>query len=249
MLELKGPCIERFEQYRETSLVVMEVVQVRKINFRHGTHVGTLKSIIKIFQPYSIVEFGMGYFSTRLLSDSCESFISFETQGKWLKECKTDKGEYIRYKIRLSRRIQHMTEEKMDEVMGFYSKFTEHFKSMKSPSMAFIDNDACLRVPAAVTILPFIDIMVIHDTPGENNYGYSKIFEKVDYDNFIHLRNKSFEEGTDCLIKKPLFNTVGMTEFVEQIKKYDANFMRKSKNIRYLPMFSAFNGLGVEVGL
>lgn len=135
------------------------------VNPVYGTHINILKYIISKTEG-SVVECGVGEYSTHFLHDYCKNhnryLLSLDNDGNWL-------NRYTHYTTNL-----HKIE---------FTPDWQHKELLENKwNVAFIDqNPGLQRIATIKQIINNVDYFVIHDIENEDVYHWSEIHDLFKY--------------------------------------------------------------------
>jgi len=112
----------------------------------YSTHLPFLTFIAETFTPESVIEFGMGKFSTPLLIDHCDNMVSIETDTKWFNQCKNDNPKH--------KQILWSADNVQDYLLANSDTY----------DLAFVDGPVKSRVPCVHNLFDRADLIVFHDS-------------------------------------------------------------------------------------
>ena len=184
------------------------------------THVPLTRAILAVFNPRSIVELGIGWYSTPLFSQHVKSgatYLGVENDEGWIndmkRKCPGLNFVHHELSVSISVMMRDLTPYQRDLIIDYYKSITLG----DGPRLLFVDNYGSCRVLAINTLREKFNFIMLHDCEidGAMMYGYDKI--NTEGFNVLYLKNNlswtmvMIREGKDFT---PLFTAV--TPFIEE---------------------------------
>lgn len=135
----------------------------------YSTHLPFLQFIITKFKPKRVIEFGMGNYSTPLLSQYCESMVSIETDKKWFQKMKSEASHH--------KQILWSAENVQDYLLANDDGY----------DLAFIDGPVKSRVLCVRNLWDRAELIVCHDST-TNCYRWDLLEVPDNYKKFDYLK-------------------------------------------------------------
>jgi len=143
-----------------------------------GSHIPLTTAVMRVLKPRSVLECGCGNYSTPILQESPD-LLTVEHDPVWAEATKQKYPPKGRHEWRVfpvpawnSTRRSELTPESLRNFENLYQGLSDEFwKSGRRFGLLFVDTFSAARVPAAITLSPFADMFIIHDTePGSWEY-------------------------------------------------------------------------------
>lgn len=221
----------------------MEVEDIIKVRgeFTLGSHLPVLQAILKVLQPESIMELGVGKKSTPLLYNYGKKLISIETDKQWIYTVKAEVGNRKDFNL-----IHHDVEPYGlhpyinytqipttvgEECISFYNTFIND-----GLDFLFVDHIAGLRVIVLMSLFNKFKVIAYHDAEFRG-YHWEE-FLKTDISGYSHWMFESLGIYTGIVMhniydeKFNKFNEALEKYGKEYCEKFDGEYQHKLRKIR-----------------
>lgn len=195
----------------------------KMVEYRYGTAIPVLKTIIDVFSPKHILELGVGRHSTSLMY--CYEKVKLtciESDKNWIEEVKKVLPEREGFNIihhnlpfSVHTRRHQIDSSTRDECIKFYKDQLDI-----DMDFLFIDHIAGLRVDSLIELHRFFDLIAYHDSE-DSCYLYD-LFDKRKSIDYFHIENKTPLVYTGILIQKDRFEKLG--EFLIKLSKNNSDY-------------------------
>lgn len=169
-----------------------------------GNHLPLLKFLIEYLRLTSGVEYGAGMWSTPMLYNALQNFVSFESDPLWLERVADKIGvqcvdKYLVYlPVPMIRKTlwTALPRAYQDGIMLFHEFAERDMPYLEDKELLFIDSYAGTRYPALKRWFKFVNkVVVCHDVEKPAKYGYDVANKEIreDYDMVTYLEYRPKE--------------------------------------------------------
>lgn len=205
------------------------------------THVPLTKAVLEVFQPKTIVELGIGWYSSSLFNEYKQAhpetkYVGIENDKTWMADVKAQCPllDFVHHDLDISIGVlwDRLSQYQRDTLSGYYRELQI---PEETPRLLFIDNYGSCRMIAFNTLKDKFDFIVVHDCElaGAFAYSYDRL-NTAGYDAYYLKNNLSWtvlfvKRGTDIgeLVKAigPMVDE-HLTRFPEiQNMRLEANYL------------------------
>jgi len=191
--------------------------------YKWGSHIPVLQTIMDIFNPNNILELGMGRYSTPLLYQYNKQLTSIETNLNWfqtvkhtLKEGGNFKPIYHDINLHTYTKFNEISKDTKQECINFYKSFIP-----SNLDLLFVDHISGLRSNTILSLLRRFKFIVYHDAEQIDKYNYSSL-SKENTKDYIHIINKTPIVHTGILIHKNYISNINM--FIKLLHQNNSQF-------------------------
>ena len=175
-------------------------------SFEYGTHLPVLQSLLDVFRPQGVLELGAGLHSTALFHRGVKTFVSIETNEKWVEELREtipqrEHFALLHHRVAFSERTRYraIPQAAKDEAVRYYEAVLARQPKL---DLLFIDHVSGLRSHTLAALHPRFDLAVYHDAQ-DKGYGW----DQHDFDHspsHLHFVLKTFVPHTGILVRRTL---------------------------------------------
>ena len=172
--------------------------------YRWGTNIPAIKSILETFEITGVLELGAGLNSTKIFYESNIPTTSIETDIEWINKLKptlieNEKFKFIHHNlgIHFKRTFVQIDEKIRKDSVDFYKQYI-----IPDMNFLFVDHVAGLRIDALNELKNHFDVIAYHDAEEVKLYRY----DLLNTEDYIHIMNKTPVVWTGILIKNKLIN-------------------------------------------
>ena len=195
-----------------------------------ATHQPMIKVVQKMFKPLSVLEIGIGLFSTPLFLNKKSSYLGIENNGIWIDKVKSKypkaniiKHDLLRIGVKMSTPYERLTPVQRVKICEYYT----HLEIPdETPRLLFVDGYRTTRRYAIDILKHNFDFIIYHDCEKKgylhNRYG------KIDKKGFTSYYLISPLTWTCLLIKDEL--DPGLSKLCEMIAPFAIEFMKTWKD-------------------
>lgn len=179
-----------------------------------GSHKPLLKALIDIFNPYYVMELGIGLYSTPILYNNCIKYVGVEQNLEWINKILSipefQNLEILHHNIdiKIDQKYNDIKVSNKIELIQFYQMLKNSLIEFGLPkneySMLFVDNYTGCRNIAINVMFDAFDIICYHDSEAVEWYGYD--FNEELKNNYSHYTLMTNCIGTSVFIRKSLKN-------------------------------------------
>jgi len=189
-------------------------------DFRWGSNIPVIKSIMEYFNPTGVLELGVGRNSTPVIYEYNKKLISIETDKAWIEAVKEtipsrDNFFLIHHDLGINFRRTFVNIDKQikKQCVKFYTQFI-------SPDMEFlfVDHVAGLRASAIIGLMDSFKYIAYHDADEPKLYGYNHLTKDVTK-NFIHILDRLPHVHTGILIRNEYSSDI--EKFINVLDKHN----------------------------
>jgi len=203
----------------------------------YASHVPLLLTIIDFFPSNNILEFGTGFFSSKIFYDNYKNkYITIEDDDDWFKLMSqefTQKKGFRLFKSPILAQIikdrntnpKDLTKEQVASISKYYKQYITQLDK-KSWDVMFVDQIKCGRSLSVTGAHNKANIILYHDMRKPDFFNYQSIIDKYTNTNYSLYCYKTIPNWTGMLVNtdKISFGKEDIEKFKIKLKKNEKTF-------------------------